>query len=275
MRNNEYKKAFNQLNDSYKTIDNLYDITAQSKHKAITLPQKIIAMVMAFVLVVGGGFGISYSVSDKASMGIYIANANEVANIKKATPQDFTYQIYISEGNKNAMNKWQKDKQKLLDDAERLGNDNYTASVNSSSSNAANEKSGKERRQKPMRKRNYTVTIRMNKEEYDLFQSKVKESGRTQQEVVIKAIADLKIVSAEDVEELKRLIQMFADFLCQLRGATTNINQIARKLHTDGEIPNDSMLYFLNKNILKYRKESERIWQLIRRLISGQIHMEQ
>ena len=110
-----------------------------------------------------------------------------------------------------------------------------------------------------MRKRNYTVTIRMNKEEYDLFQSKVKESGRTQQEVVIKAIAGLKIASAEEVEELKRLNQMFADILCQLRGATTNINQIARKLHTDGEIPNDSMLYFLNKNILKYRKESERI----------------
>ena len=44
-----------------------------------------------------------------------------------------------------------------------------------------------------MRKRNHTVTIRMNKAEYDLLQSKVKESGRTQQEVVIKAIADLKI----------------------------------------------------------------------------------
>ena len=41
-----------------------------------------------------------------------------------------------------------------------------------------------------MRKRNYTVTIRMNKEEYNLLQSKVKESGRTQQEVIIKAIAD-------------------------------------------------------------------------------------
>ena len=60
-----------------------------------------------------------------------------------------------------------------------------------------------------------------------------------------------------------------------VRGATTNINQIARKLHTDGEVPNDSTLYFLNKNILKYRKESEKIWLLIRRLISGQIHMEQ
>ena len=62
-----------------------------------------------------------------------------------------------------------------------------------------------------MRKRNYTVTIRMNKEEYDLFQSKVKESGRTQQEVVIKAIADLKVASTEEVEELKRLNQLFAD----------------------------------------------------------------
>ena len=55
-----------------------------------------------------------------------------------------------------------------------------------------------------MRKRNHTVTIRMNKAEYDLLQSKVKESGRTQQEVVIKAIADLKIVSAEEVEEKNR-----------------------------------------------------------------------
>ena len=65
-----------------------------------------------------------------------------------------------------------------------------------------------------MRKRNHTVTIRMNKEEYDLFQSKVKESGRTQQEVVIKAIADVKIASAEEIEELKRLNQMFADIRC-------------------------------------------------------------
>ena len=86
-----------------------------------------------------------------------------------------------------------------------------------------------------MRKRNHTVTIRMNKAEYELLQSKVKESGRTQQEVVIKAIADLKIASTEEVEELKRLNQLFADILSQLRGATTNINQIARKLHTDGE----------------------------------------
>lgn len=56
-----------------------------------------------------------------------------------------------------------------------------------------------------MRKRNYTVTIRMNKAEYNLLQSKVKESGQTQQTVVLHAVADLKIASTEEVEELKKL----------------------------------------------------------------------
>ena len=126
-----------------------------------------------------------------------------------------------------------------------------------------------------MRKRNHTVTIRMNKAEYELLQSKVKESGRTQQEVVIKAIADLKIASAEEVEELKTLNQILSEILSQLRGAATNLNKIARKMNTDGFMPREDILYYLNKNILKYRKESEKIWLLIRRLISGQIHMEQ
>ena len=39
-----------------------------------------------------------------------------------------------------------------------------------------------------MRKRNYTVTVRMNKAEHDLLQKKVRESGRTQQAVIIAAI---------------------------------------------------------------------------------------
>lgn len=125
-----------------------------------------------------------------------------------------------------------------------------------------------------MRKRNYTITIRMNKAEYELLQNKVKESGQTQQAVVIHAIAGLKIVSAEEVEELKKLNQMLAEILSQLRGATTNLNQIARKMNMDGFISRTDVLYYLNQNILKYRKESEKIWQSIRQLISGQILME-
>ena len=126
-----------------------------------------------------------------------------------------------------------------------------------------------------MRKRNYTVTIRMNKAEYDLLQNKVKESGQTQQAVVIHAIAGLKIASAEEVEELKTLNLMLAEMLSQLRGVATNINQIARKMNAGGFIPREDILRYLNQNILNYRKESEKIWQSIRQLISGQILMEQ
>ncbi len=144
MRNNEYKNAYNQLYVSNKTIDNLYDITANKKLKIAGISKKVLACAMTFALVIGGGFGINYSVSDKASIGIYVANANEVASIKKATPQDFTYQVYIADDSKEAMSKWQKDKQELLDDAEKLGKDDYTASVRSGSSTAKNEKSGKE-----------------------------------------------------------------------------------------------------------------------------------
>lgn len=126
-----------------------------------------------------------------------------------------------------------------------------------------------------MRKRNYTVTVRMNEAEHELLQRKVRESGRTQQAVVIAAIADLKIASAEEIEELKKLNELLAQILQQLKGAASNINQIARRMNADGFIPRRDYLEYLNKNIVQYRKECEEIWRLIRRLISGQIHTVQ
>ena len=115
----------------------------------------------------------------------------------------------------------------------------------------------------------------MNKTEYDLLQNKVKESGQTQQAVVLHAIAGLKIASAEEVEELKKLNLMLTEMLSQIRGVATNINQIAWKMNAGGFIPREDNLHHLNQNIRNYRKESEKIWQSIRQLISGQILMEQ
>lgn len=124
-----------------------------------------------------------------------------------------------------------------------------------------------------MRKRNYTVTVRMNKVEYELLQRKVRESGRTQQAVVIATIAELKIASTEEIKELKRLNELLAEILRQLKGAASNINQIARRMNSDGFVPRGDYLTKIKKNIIQYRRECEDIWRLIRRLISGQIHM--
>ena len=59
-----------------------------------------------------------------------------------------------------------------------------------------------------MRKRNHTVTIRMNDKEYTLLRQKMKESGQTQQAVVLAAIENVEIVSSEVMEELKVLVDL-------------------------------------------------------------------
>ena len=91
MSNNRYKNAFNQIEVSDRAIDNLYDIATKKQRRTNNVAKKIIATATAFILVIGGGFGINYSISDKKSVGIYVASADEVASIKNASSQDFTY----------------------------------------------------------------------------------------------------------------------------------------------------------------------------------------
>ena len=85
MSNNRYKNAFNQIEVSDRAIDNLYDIATKKQRRTNNVTKKIIATATAFILVIGGGFGINYSISDKKSVGIYVASADEVASIKNAT----------------------------------------------------------------------------------------------------------------------------------------------------------------------------------------------
>lgn len=126
-----------------------------------------------------------------------------------------------------------------------------------------------------MRKRNHTVTIRMNDKEYTLIRQKMKESGQTQQAVVLAAIENVEIVSSEVMEEVKVLNQRLEETNRQLRGATTNLNQIAHHMNAGVFYPRADVFNSLNENISGYRKECEKIWRSIRQLISGQIPMGQ
>lgn len=85
-----------------------------------------------------------------------------------------------------------------------------------------------------MRKRNHTVTIRMNEKEYALLQQKIKASGQTQQAVILAAIENVDLMSAEVKEELNVLNQRLGETNRLLRGATTNINQIAHHMNAGG-----------------------------------------
>ena len=115
----------------------------------------------------------------------------------------------------------------------------------------------------------------MNDKEYTLLRQKMKESGQTQQAVVLAAIENVEIVSSEVMEELKVLNQRLEETNRQLRGATTNLNQIAHHMNAGGFYHRADVFNSLNENISGYRKECEKIWRSIRQLISGQIPMGQ
>lgn len=123
-----------------------------------------------------------------------------------------------------------------------------------------------------MRKRNKAVTIRMTEAEFTALQKHIKESGRTQQSYIITAALTAKISSAEEIATLKEISISFADLVRQLRGLATNVNQMARIANGSETLPATRELSRISDQIAKFRKESEKLWQSIRSLITDQNH---
>lgn len=128
---------------------------------------------------------------------------------------------------------------------------------------------------KANRKRNISVTVRMNKSEYDDFQNKLKKSGLSQQAYIISAVLGATITPSDEIDVLKKISITFSDLERQLRGLATNVNQMAHVANGQGIIPTKSELENLSNQLSNYRKESENIWQSIRSLINQRKVMEQ
>ena len=123
---------------------------------------------------------------------------------------------------------------------------------------------------KAIRKRNRSVTIRMNETEYADFQSKVTESGLTQQAYVINAVRGATITPSDQIDVLKEISKTFADQERQFRGLATNVNQMAHVANGQGYVPSAQELENIAAQLGIYRKESEDIWQSIRSSINQQ-----
>ena len=112
--------------------------------------------------------------------------------------------------------------------------------------------------------------VRMDDEEYNQFCTNVKESGQTKQDYVTNAVLHVPVMPKEELEEVQKISQLMADENRQLRGMAVNLNQMTKRLHTFGEIPQIKELNELEQMLQKMREESERPWQLIRLLLSRQ-----
>ncbi len=114
------------------------------------------------------------------------------------------------------------------------------------------------------RTRNKAVTIRMTASEYGDLQSKIRESGLSQQSYIINAIRGATIPSSDELAVLKDVSRIFADLEKQLRGLATNVNQIAHVANGLGAIPSAEELKKISIQLGDYRKESEDVWRSIR-----------
>ena len=121
---------------------------------------------------------------------------------------------------------------------------------------------------KAKRKRNKAVTVRMKDSEYTELMGKVNESGLSQQDYIIRAIHGGTIKSAEEIAELKETNKIFADFVKQIRGMGTNLNQMAHVANGQGMLPTENKLEDVLEQIGDFRKEGENIWLLIRSSIT-------
>lgn len=121
-----------------------------------------------------------------------------------------------------------------------------------------------------MRKRNHTVTIRMNDSEYEEFSKRVEQSGQTKQSYLLNAVLGAMILPAEEVRELKQLNQLMAEENNQLRAIGVNVNQLTRFTNRVGIAPQYRELYEILELLKKDREEREKLWQSIRQLLTRQ-----
>ena len=115
------------------------------------------------------------------------------------------------------------------------------------------------------RRRNKSVTFRMNEAEYKAFTDKLKETGLTQQAFLMNAVQQIVNLSEDGLREMKDLNLGYADLLRQIK---------ARWANTTGVLPTEWQLYEIVCQIENFRKESEQIWQSIRSLTTRQKHTQ-
>lgn len=127
---------------------------------------------------------------------------------------------------------------------------------------------------KPKRKRSKAVTIRMTDAEYKRLTDRVSESGLSQQSFILNAIKGATITSSDEVAVQKEISKTFSDIVRQLRGLSTNVNQMAHVANATGELPTATELIQTSAEISNYRKECEDVWLSIRSSINQPNHTE-
>ncbi|WP_302451255.1 plasmid mobilization protein [Acidaminococcus fermentans] len=141
---------------------------------------------------------------------------------------------------------------------------------------------------KTHRLRNHQALVRFTDEEWNDLQGKLKASQQTLQAYVLNALLHSRISTASEVREIQMIGHHFDSANQQLRGACSNLNQLAKALNRlnrimetqtvnqqqflslVGLIPTRSEIDNCMLTIQNWRKEMEIPWQCLRQFLAHQ-----
>lgn len=116
-------------------------------------------------------------------------------------------------------------------------------------------------------KRKHDVKVRMSDNEYEQFLARVNDAGTTQQMYGLDALLCAQITPKEEIDLLVELNQQMADLVRIQRGIGNNINQVAHRVNINHGVEAHDIEQ-LQIECESYGKENNRLWQLIRLLLT-------
>lgn len=102
------------------------------------------------------------------------------------------------------------------------------------------------------RSRGIQVKFRLSEEEAEQLKAKIKSSGMSQQEYLLKCALNKKVTNTDGMKEIS----------FQLKKVGVNLNQIAESLNSKG--------YYDYRLITKNQEELNEIWQLLKQYLQRQ-----
>lgn len=144
--NQNYKETFAAFNPSDTAVEKIFEMTTDNRKsaKGITF-KRVAAVVLAFVLVISGGFGVNAVIGkktqsyDKLGVMVAMAGERELLSAGSINEQQLFYRIYVADmDDKEQWNRikteWGNEKAEQLEKASELGEKNITAGVGSGGS---------------------------------------------------------------------------------------------------------------------------------------------
>lgn len=134
-----YKSTYSQLRPSDEAVERAMDIANEKKRSFKPIFKRLAAAALAFAVLIGGGFGINYSLQKDDSsgeLGVLIAYAatGEFLEVGSITNQDFFYAIYVApfdneEVLKTAIERYNFDLEKVTEKMYELSDEGYSANI--------------------------------------------------------------------------------------------------------------------------------------------------